>query len=133
VSQESGMTVVDVSVTHPPRPGAPRQAASAATDDAAGARRYAERRCTNYQLTQNVYSLAPFLEETNGRLGKPQVALLGKLGAEAAVAGDMSKSACVAMALRQISVGLSQGSYLLRRPLLVGASARSRSACSGCV
>jgi hypothetical protein len=32
---------------------------------------------------------------------------ISKLGAEAAAAGDVSKSACVAMALRQISVGLS--------------------------
>jgi hypothetical protein len=81
VSQESGMTVLDVSVTHPPRSGAPRQAASAATNDAAGARRYAERRCAYYQLTQNVYSLAPFLKETNDRLAKPEVALLGNFKA----------------------------------------------------
>jgi hypothetical protein len=40
------------------------------------------------------------------------------LGAEAVAVGDMSKSGFVAAALRELSVGLCKGNYLMHRSLL---------------
>jgi hypothetical protein len=102
------MTAVYMSVTHPP--GAALQAASAATD--------AEKRRAYNWLAPNRYPLVPFSVETYGRLGKPAVALLGMLGAEPVAAGDVSKSGSVAMELREISVGLCNGNYLMHRASL---------------
>jgi hypothetical protein len=80
----------------------------------------AEKRCAYNRLAPNRYPLVPFLVETYGRLGKP------------VVAGDVSKSGSVAMELREISVGLCNGNYLMHRASLevlagvAGASARER-------
>jgi hypothetical protein len=57
----------------------------------------------------------PFSVETYGRLGKPAVAFLGMLGAEAVAGGDVSKSGFVAAALQELSVGLCKGNYLMHR------------------
>jgi hypothetical protein len=116
VALESGMTVVDVSVTHPP--GVALRAASAATDGAAAARRDAEKRRTYNRLAPNGYPLVPFSVETYGRLGKPAVVFLGMLGAEAMAGGDVSKSGFVAAALQELSVGLCKGNYLMHRASL---------------
>jgi hypothetical protein len=108
---QSGMTVLDVSVTHPP--GVAIRAASAATHGAAAARRDAEkRRAYNWLRMGTPGPLVPFSVETYGRLGKPAVAFLGMLGAEAMSAGDVSKSGFVAVALREHSVGLCKCNYL---------------------
>jgi hypothetical protein len=82
----------------------------AATDGAAVAQRDAEKRRAYIWL--NVYTLLPFSVEIYGRLGKPAVALLGMLGAEAVAAGDVSKSAFVVAALRELSIDLCEGNCL---------------------
>jgi hypothetical protein len=82
----------------------------AATDGAAGAQRDAEK--LRAYIWLNGYTLLPFSVETYGRLGKPAVAFLGMLGAEAVAAGDVSKSASVAAALWELSVDLCKGNCL---------------------
>jgi hypothetical protein len=65
---ESGMSVVDVSITHPS--GVSNRAAAATMDGAAAARRDRENRRTYGQLEPNGYPFIPFSVETYGRLGK---------------------------------------------------------------
>jgi hypothetical protein len=123
---ESGMSVVDVSITHPS--GVSNRAAAATTDGAAAARRDREKRRTYGQLEPNGYPFIPFSVETYGRLGKPAISLLGQLGLEAKEAGrKVSKSGFVASAIREISVGLCRGDYQKYKAslgLLVGVSGR---------
>jgi hypothetical protein len=130
VTLESGMTMVEVSVTQ--SPGVALRVASAVTDGAAAARQNAEKRRAYNQLAPHGVPLVPFLLETYGRLGKPAVAFLGMLGAEAVAGGDVSTSGFVAAALQVLSVGLFNGNSLIGHRLvcwlglLAGASARER-------
>jgi hypothetical protein len=98
-------------VGHNPSGGALRKA-SATTDEAAAARRGAEKRRAYNRLAPNGCPLVPYWLETYGRLGKQVVALLGMLDAKAAAVGDISKSGLATTALREISVGLCMGNYL---------------------
>jgi hypothetical protein len=82
---ESGMSVVDVSITHPS--GVANRAAAATTDSAAAARRDREKRGTYGQLEPNGYPIIPFSMETYGRLGKPAIIFRRQLGLEAKEAG----------------------------------------------
>jgi hypothetical protein len=106
---ESGMSVVDVSITHPS--GVANRAA-ATTDGAAAARRNREKRRTYGQLEPNGYPFIPFSVETYGRLGKPAISFLEQLGLEAKEAGrKVSKSGFVASAIQEISAELRWGNY----------------------
>jgi hypothetical protein len=87
-------------VGHNPSGGALRKA-SAATDEAAAARRDAEKRCAYNRLAPNGCPLVPYWLETYSHLGKQVVALLGMLDAKAAAVGDISKSGLVTTALRE--------------------------------
>jgi hypothetical protein len=107
---ESGMSVVDVPITHPS--GVANRAAAATTDGAAAARRDREKRQTYGQLEPNGYPFIPLSVETYGRLGNPAISFLGQLGLEAKEAWrKVSKSGFVAAAIREISVGLCRGNY----------------------
>jgi hypothetical protein len=71
--------------------------------------------------------MVPFSIETYGHLGKPAVMFLAILGAQAAAAGDVSKCGFVAAALRELSLGLCKGNYLMHRAslgVLAGVAAR---------
>jgi hypothetical protein len=110
---------VDVSVTHPA--GVANRAAAAASDGAAAAKRDVENRRACNRLEPNGYPLTPFSAETYGQLGKPAIALLGRLGVEAAGAaglGAVSESAFVRSALRELSVGLCRGNCVMYRTAL---------------
>jgi hypothetical protein len=101
---EAGMTVVDVSVTHPP--SSTTLAAAAQTDGAAAAKRDEAKRRAYNRLEPHSYPFIPFTVEAYGRLGKPALRLLARLGQEAAEsAGGVSKSGFVAGAIRELSVG----------------------------
>jgi hypothetical protein len=107
------MAIVDVS-THPA--GAANRAAAAANDGAAVAKRDSEKRRTYIRLEPNGYPFTPFSDETYGRLGKPAIAVLGRLGVEAAGAAGLStasKSAFVWSALRELSVGVCRGNCVM--------------------
>jgi hypothetical protein len=112
VALGTGMEVVDVSVTHPG--GVRNAAAASARAGAAAATRDAEKRGAYNRLDANGYPFVPFSVETYGRLGRPALALLGRLGALVDGAGT-SKSAFVRGALRELSVGLCRGNFLLYR------------------
>jgi hypothetical protein len=108
---ESGMLVVDASITHPSGV-ANRAAAAATTDGAVAAQRDREKRRTYGQLEPHGYPFIPFSVETYSRLGKPAISFLGQLGLEAKEAGrKVSKSGFVAAAIRELSVGLCRGNY----------------------
>jgi hypothetical protein len=68
------MSVVDVSITHPP--GIANRAAAATTDGAATARREREKRQTYCQLEPTGYPFIPFSVETYGCPGKPAISYL---------------------------------------------------------
>ena len=51
--------------------------------------------------------------ETFGRLGKPATALLNKLAECASASGVVFKNDFVVIALRELSVGLCRGNYVL--------------------
>jgi hypothetical protein len=97
---QSGKTVVDVSVSHPP--SVALRAASDATDGSAAARRNAEMSCAYNRQAPNGYPRVPFSVETYGRLGKTAIGFLGRLGAEAVAADNVSKSGFVAAALWEL-------------------------------
>jgi hypothetical protein len=97
---QSGKTVVDVSVSHPS--GVALRAASDATDGSAAARRNAEKSCAYNRLARNGHPRVAFSVETYGRLGKAAIGILGRLGAEAVAADNVSKSGSVAAALWQL-------------------------------
>jgi hypothetical protein len=59
---ESGMSVVDVSIAHPP--GVANRAVAATTDGASEARREREKRRTYCQLEPNGYPFIPVSVET---------------------------------------------------------------------
>jgi hypothetical protein len=117
---ECGVSVVDVSITHPS--GVANRVAAATGDGAAVARRDREKRRTYGQLEPFI----PFSVETYGRLGKPAISFLGQLGLEAKEAGcKVSKSGFVAAAIRELSVGLCRVNYQMYRAslgLLAGVS-----------
>jgi hypothetical protein len=125
---ESGMSVMGVSITHPP--GVAKRAAAATTDGAAEAQREREKRrayCRPVaELEPKGYPFIPFSVETYDRLVKPAISFLGQLGKEAEEAGRKAgKSGFVAAAIRELSVGLCRANYQMYRAslgLLAGVS-----------
>jgi hypothetical protein len=75
----------------------------------------AKRRAQN-RLGHDGYTFVLFSIETYGWVGKPVIALLWRLGVEAAGAaglGAVSKCAIVRSALRQVSVGFCRGNCVM--------------------
>jgi hypothetical protein len=66
----------------------------------------------------------PFSVETYGRLGQPAMKLSHDLGEEAAGAGGVWRSSFVAGALRELSIALGRGNFMVYRASL-GVLARS--------
>jgi hypothetical protein len=101
---EAGLAIVGVSGTHPP--GVANWAAAARTDGAAADGRDREKRRAYSRLESNGYPFTPFSVESYGRLGKPAMDLLSKLGEEAESAGrQCSKAQFVSWTLRELSGG----------------------------
>jgi hypothetical protein len=82
---KAGMTVADVSVTHPA--SSTNLAAAAQTDGAAAERWDEAERWPYNRLEPHGYPFIPFTVESYGRLGKPALCLVARLGLEAAVVG----------------------------------------------
>jgi hypothetical protein len=107
------MVVVDVSATHPV--GVATGAVAAMTDGVAAAKHDGEKRRSYNRLNPNGYPFVPFSVETYGRLGNPAIALLERLGVEAAAAavlGAVSKSAFVRSALCHVLDGIGTAGWL---------------------
>lgn len=111
----SGMTVVDVSVIHP---AASSYLQAARTVGGAAAVRDAAKTVRYESIDPNGYTFVPISVETFGRLGKPAMELINKLAATAAAGGAVEKSAFMANALRELSVGLCRGNGVLYRSSL---------------
>jgi hypothetical protein len=113
---ESGMSVVDVFITHPA--GVANRAAAALTDGAAAARWDSDKRRAYNTLEPHGCPFIPFSVDTYGRLGKHAISLLGQLAVEAREVGwKVSKSGFVAAAIRELSVRLCRRSNQMQRSL----------------
>jgi hypothetical protein len=123
-----GIAIADVSVNVSVIHTTPRNTLFhvAATAGAAASHRDRQKRTAYARVEPNGYSFVPFSVESYARLGQPAMKLLYSLGVEAAGPGGVSRAAVVADALRELSVGLIQGHFMLYRAT-VGMLAR----CSG--
>jgi hypothetical protein len=122
MAMPQGISIIDVSVIHPLSINTLSAAATAA--GAAAARRDQQKRAAYSRVEPNGYAFVPFSIESYGRLGRPAMDLLHKLGDEAAGPGGVTRASFVAGALRELSVGLCRGNFLLYRAS-VGMLARS--------
>ena len=108
---QDALTVVDVSVVHP---AAATQVNVAARADgsAAAVRDHAKR--AQYENSDPLRcACVPLSTETFGRLGKPAMALQNKLAERASASGVVFKDDVVGNALRELSVGLCRGNFVL--------------------
>jgi hypothetical protein len=111
-----GITVADISITHPLAINT--LAAAAKTAGVAAARREQQKRATYSRVEPNGYPFVPFSVESYGRIGQPAMKLLHALGDEAAGPGGVTRASFVAGALREISFGLCRGNFFMYRACL---------------
>jgi hypothetical protein len=78
-----------------------------------------------------VCTAVPLSKETYGRLGKPAMRLLGKLGDLAADGGNTSKAGFVSCWLREVSVQMARGNGMLFRVVGQGLARVGRNMPSG--
>jgi hypothetical protein len=120
-----GITIADVSIIHPLSINT--LPAAVATAGAAAARRDQQKQAAYSSVELNGYKFVPFSMESYGRLGQPATALLHRLGDEAPGPGGVSRASFVAGALREISIGLCRGNFLLYRGSIGGLARASGS------
>jgi hypothetical protein len=108
-----GIAIADVSIIHPTSPNSLSRAG--ATAGAAASHRDRQKQTAYARVEPNGYSFVPFSVESYGRLGQPAMTLLHSLGDEAAGPGGVSRASFVGGALRELSVGLIRGNFLLYR------------------
>jgi hypothetical protein len=106
-----GITIADISIAHPSAINT--LAAAATTAGAAAARRDQQKRATYSRVEPNGFPFVPFSVESYGRIGQPAMKLIHALGDEAAGPGGVTRASFVAGALREISVGLCRGNFLM--------------------
>jgi hypothetical protein len=111
LAMPQGITIAYVSVIHPTSLNTLSRAA--VTAGAAALHRDRQKQTAYARVEPNGYSFVPFSVESYGRLGQPAMSLLHSLGAEAAGLGGVSRASFVAGALRELSVGLIRGNFLL--------------------
>jgi hypothetical protein len=107
---------------HPP--GVANRAAAARTNE----ERDREKRRAYCRLEPHGYPFTPFSVESYGRLGKPAMDLLSKLGEEAEdTVRQCGKAHFVSWTLRELSIGLCKGNFHMYRAslgLLAGVTGR---------
>jgi hypothetical protein len=113
LAMPQGIAIADVSVIHPLSLNTLSPAA--ATAGAAAARRDQQKRASYARVEPNGYAFTPFSIESYGRLGQPAMQLLHALGDEASGPGGVTRASFVAGALRELSVGLCRGNFLMYR------------------
>jgi hypothetical protein len=106
-----GITIADVSVIHPTSLNTLSRVA--ATAGAAASHRNRQKQTAYARVEPNGFSFVPFSVESYGRLGQPAMKLLHLLGDETAGPGGVLPASFVAGALRELSVGLIRGNFLL--------------------
>jgi hypothetical protein len=103
----SALTIVDVSVVHPP--SASTLSTAVATIGSVGVRRGALKLASYGRVEPNGYLFVPFSIESFGHVGVPTIKLVHDLGDDAASLGTLfTRARLVAGALRELSVGLSR-------------------------
>jgi hypothetical protein len=111
-----GITIADISITHPLAINT--LAAAARMAGAAAARRDQQKRATYSRVEPNGYPFVPFSVESYGRIGQPAMKLLHALGDEAAGPGGVTRAPFVAGAMREIGIGLCRGNFFVYRACL---------------
>jgi hypothetical protein len=89
-----GITIADISITHPLAINT--LAAAATTAGAAAARRNQQKHATYSRVEPNGYPFVPFSVESYGRIGQPAMKLLHAPGDEAAGPGGVTQASFVA-------------------------------------
>jgi hypothetical protein len=108
-----GITIADMSVIHPLSINS--LSATAASPGAAISQRDHQKRAAYAGLEPNGYAFVPFSVESYGRIGQPAMKLLHQLSDEAAGPGGITRASFVAGTLRELSVGLCRGNFLMYR------------------
>jgi hypothetical protein len=108
MAMPQGIAIADVSVIHP-------LSAAAASPGAAAARRDHQKRTSYAGVEPNGYAFVPFSVESYGRMGQLAMKILHQLGDEAAGPGVITRASFVAGTLRELSVGLCRGNFLMYR------------------
>jgi hypothetical protein len=117
---ESGILVVDVSITIMHPTGVASPALAALTVGTAAAWWDREERWTYDRLELHRYPFISFSTETYGWLGKPTISLFGQLFVKAEETGlTVSKSGFVAAAIRELNIRLCRGNFQMCRTSLV--------------
>jgi hypothetical protein len=111
------ITIADIPITHPSAINT--LAPVATTAGAAGARRDKQKCATYSRVEPKDFLFVPFSFESYGRIGQPAMKLLHAQGDEAAGPGGVTRASFVAGALREISVGLCRGDFLMYHACLV--------------
>jgi hypothetical protein len=89
-----GITIVDISITHPL---AINTLAAAATTASAATARRDQQKCARYSRVEpNAYPFVPFSVESYGSIGQLAMKLLHALGVEAASPGGVTRASFVA-------------------------------------
>ena len=105
------ITVGDVSVIHP---AAQSYAAAAATKEGSAAKARDDKKTKRYKRSDGAgYAFVPLTSETFGRLGTPAMDLINELATAAATTGRVDKAIFVQNALKNLSVALCKGNYLV--------------------
>jgi hypothetical protein len=122
LAMPQGIAIADVSVIHPTSLNTLSRAA--ATAGAAASHRDRQKQTAYARVESDGYSFVLFSVESYGLWGQLAMKLLHSLGDEAAGPGGVSRASFLAGALRELSVGLIWGNFLLYRAS-VGMLARS--------
>jgi hypothetical protein len=113
MAMPQGVAIADVSVIHPLSINS--LSAAAASPGAAAAGRDYQKRIAYAGVEPNGYAFVPFSVESHRRIGQPAMKLLHQLGDEAAGPGGIAWASFVAGTLRELSVGLCRGNFLMYR------------------
>jgi hypothetical protein len=113
MAMPQGIAIADVSVIHPLSINS--ISAAAASPGAAAARRDHQKRTSYAGVEPNGYAFVPFSVESYGRMGQLAMKILHQLGDEAAGPGVITRASFVAGTLRELSVGLCRGNFLMYR------------------
>jgi hypothetical protein len=70
-------------------------------------------RYTYIGVEPNGYTFEPFSVESYGLIGQPAMTLLHQLGDEAASPGIVTQASLIASTLRELSVALCRGNFLM--------------------
>jgi hypothetical protein len=113
MAMPQGVAIANMSVIHPLSINS--LSTAAALPGAAAARRDHQKRTAYAGVEPNGYAFVPFSVESYGRIGQPAMKLLHQLRDKAASPGGITRASFVAGTLRELSVGLCRGTFVMYR------------------